>query len=371
MSDFDCAIVGAGFVGAALAIALNRCGLKVIVIDTRTPLAEIANADVRGLALSPSSQHVFTDLGLWPSLAEAAMPIRQIIVSEQGSLPTVKLSAAEFGLEALAHVIPADYLLRTIENQLLSEAKVLWQTSLKSYCLEADHLRINVRESDGEEQQFTAKLLIGADGINSTVRELANISSKIRAYKQQAVVATVRVADLEPDLAIERFTPTGPVALLPSSPGRHVLVRCCRLEETEQLLALRDDEYMADAKQRLARPLGAFSQLGQRRAHPLVLSQADEIIGDRVALVGAAAVTVHPNAAQGLNLGMRDVAELCHNLADTSQAMLGGREQLQQFATNRAKDQRRVIRFTDGLARGFSASFPGLGLVRSLGLFGW
>ena len=368
MSDYDVAIVGAGFVGASLAIALKRTGFKVLVIDSRTPLVEVGSEDVRGLALSPSSQSVFSDLGLWSTLSARAMPIREIAVSEQGALPSVQLSASEFDLDALAHVVPADFLLRTIENQLLSEVKVCWRASLDSYHLSGDEVVLNLDTKDSSCQQFTAKLLIGADGINSKVRELAGISSTIRAYNQQAIVATVAIDGLPTDLAIERFTASGPVAILPSSPTRHVVVRCCRLEESDSLMQLGEDEFLSDVRARLGRPLGKFRELGQRRAHPLVLAQAENLIAERVALLGAAAVTVHPNAAQGLNLGMRDVAEFCHHFANAGLAALGSHHQLTTLAKNRSKDHQRVVRFTDGLARGFTTRFPGLRFARALGL---
>ena len=368
LSDYDVAIVGAGFVGASLAIALSRCGLNVVVIDSRTPLVEVGSEDVRGIALSPSSQGVFSELDLWPQLRERAMPIREIRVTEQGSIPSVQLSANEFGLDALAHVVPADHLLRTIENQLLNEAKVIWRTNIEAYHHAGTHVQLNLREPDGGIEQISARLLVGADGVNSKVRELANIASTVRAYNQQAIVATAKIDGLKPDLAIERFTRSGPVAVLPSSPGRHVLVRCCRLESTEQLMAMSDNEFIADVTERLARPIGNISELGQRRAHPLILSRAEQLVAERVALIGAAAVTVHPNAAQGLNLGIRDVAELCQTLAGGTGPDFGSHEQLERFAAKRKRDHRRVVRFTDALARGFGNDFPGLQAVRSLGL---
>lgn len=380
MIDYDCAIVGAGFVGASLAIALRKCGFKVLVLDGRSPLVEVGSEDARGIALSPSSRLIFEDLGIWHELAERAEPIAEINVSEMGALPSVSLTAREAGLDALAYVVPADHLLRTIENQLLLDSKapecqLLWRTMLENYTVDADHVSMTVVDHEQQRIQLTTKLLIAADGVNSKLRSLANISTRIRAYNQHAIVATVNVDGVKPHLAYERFTPTGPVALLPSAGGRHVLVRCCRLEESESLLALSDEEFIAEVSSRFARPIGKFSALGVRRSHPLVLSQADTPVAERVALVGAAAVTVHPNGAQGLNLGLRDVAALCQVLVESNsdagsanQSNIGSRQQLHRFATNRIKDHRRVVRFTDGLARGFASNMPGSAFVRRTAL---
>jgi len=378
MIEYDCAIVGAGFVGASLAIALGKCGFKVLVLDGRSPLVEVGSEDARGIALSPSSRLIFEDLGIWGDLSERAEPILEINVSEMGALPSVELSAREAGLQALAYVVPADHLLRTIENQLLldsktSDCQLLWRTMLESYTIVDDHVSMTVIDHEKKRTELKAKLLIAADGVNSKLRSLANIGTRIRAYNQHAIVATVKVDGVKPNLAYERFTPTGPVALLPSAGGRHVVVRCCRLEESESLLALSDQEFINEVSSRFGRPIGKFSALGLRRSHPLVLSQADTPIAERVALVGAAAVTVHPNGAQGLNLGLRDIAALCQVLVEagsesTDSGDIGSRQQLQGFAANRIKDHRRVVRFTDGLARGFSSEMPGAAFIRRTGL---
>jgi 2-octaprenyl-6-methoxyphenol hydroxylase len=374
--DYDCVIIGAGFVGASLAIALQKCGFRALVIDGRSPLVEVGSEDARGIALSPSSRLIFEDLGLWNTLAESSAIISEIHVSEMGALPSVNLNAREIGADALAYVVPADHLLRSIENKLLLESKVSWRTTLENYELKEDRVELSVIEHDGQAKTLTAQLLIGADGVNSKVRSLAGINTKVRAYAQQAIVANVKLKGIKPNCAYERFTPTGPLALLPSAGGRHVLVRCCLLEETETLLALDDEAFIADVTARFARPIGEFSELGKRRSHPLVLSQSDDIVAERVALVGAAAVTVHPNGAQGLNLGMRDIAELCHALSaskpdqfvDGQDCSFASRQRLEKFANNRRKDHRRVIRFTDGLARGFSSDVFGVSLVRNIGM---
>ena len=138
MIDYDCTIIGAGFVGATLAIALRKCGLSVLVVDGRSPLVEVGAVDARGIALSPSSRLIFEDLALWNGLTERAARIAKIDVSEMGALPSVNLNASEAGLDALAYVVPADHLLRTIENKLkedtqASAGQLLWRTTLDSY----------------------------------------------------------------------------------------------------------------------------------------------------------------------------------------------------------------------------------------------
>ena len=376
MTDYDCAIIGAGFVGATAAIALARCGYSVIVIDGRNPLTEVGREDVRGIALSASSRRIFSELDLWGVLAQRAMPIREIRVSERGSFPSVCLSTSEFGIDAFAHVVPADYLLRSIENKLLREVKVAWGSTLENYSVDGNNVSISLRDKGGQSRKYAVSLLIGADGVNSKVRALAGISSASRSYNQHAVVATLKVSGIKSDLAVERFTSSGPLALLPSSEERHVLIRCTRTDQLHDTMALSDAEFLKDTLSRFARPLGEMSELGTRRAHPLMLSQSEAIIAERVALLGAAAVTVHPNAAQGLNLGLRDVVDLCECIANISARSASTpltdsrslQAQLDNFARKRTRDHKRIVRLTDGLARGFTSTVPGVDLVRSLGL---
>lgn len=375
MPDYDVAIVGAGFVGATLAIALGHYGLRVVVIDARSPLVEVGTEDARGIALSPSSRLIFEDIDLWSALATRAQRIEEINVSAMGGFASIDLRAREIGLEALAHVVPANHLLRSLENSLLEKTKVLWRTTLESLKPHTDFITISLVGHDDEHLEINARLLIGADGVNSKVRSLSNIGANVRAYNQQAIVANVSVDGSRQYRAFERFTPTGPIALLPSVDNRHVLVRCCRLEETESLLALSDQQYLDDIAQRFARPVGHFSNLGPRRSHPLVLAQSNGLVAERTVLVGAAAVTVHPNGAQGLNLALRDIAALCRHLVGEDglawrphQSSFELDNRLQNFARDRHKDHRQVIRFTDGLARMFSSKLPGLGLFRGAGM---
>ncbi|MEM7465990.1 MAG: FAD-dependent oxidoreductase [Pseudomonadota bacterium] len=371
MLEYDCAIVGAGFVGATLAIALSRSGYRVVVIDSRSQLSAVNSEDARGIALSPSSVEIFEHLDLWSGLAERATPITKIKVSEQGAFASVDLSAEEFGLSVLAQVVPADHLLRTIEGHMLGECKVLWRTRLERFDLADNRVAITVRDETEAEHQLVVKLLIGADGVRSKVRRLSGISTQSRPYNQSAVVATVASDGIEPGLAIERFTANGPLAVLPLAEKRHVVVRCCLEQDTEALMALSDEEFLADLACRLGRPVGNFSNPSARRNHALVLSQAESLIAERVALVGAAAVTIHPNAAQGLNLGLRDLVELSVCLAPDGDAdlhNLGNDNQLNQYASRRREDHKRIIKLTDTLARGFSSDLFGLRPLRRFGL---
>jgi 2-octaprenyl-6-methoxyphenol hydroxylase len=364
-SDYDCVVVGAGPVGAAQALALKRLDLNVAVIDTRAPLRKAPGDDARGLALAPSSRRVFEELGLWAVLAERVMPIRHIHVSDQGRFGFTRLSAADVDLEALGYVCPADHLLQTLERALVDRCEVRWGTEVDGIETGSELARVRVKDAVGM-AEISARLLIGADGVRSRVRQAIDVTTHSRDYRQSAVVANLSLEHPCHETAFERFTPAGPLALLPVATDRHVAVRCCATAGVEEMLDLTDARYLAELEAGFGHRFGAFSDLGHRTAHPLTLTWSDRVVDHRVALVGAAANCIHPNAAQGLNLGLRDVAGLaaCVRRTLSTHGDIGAEACLSDFAGGRRADHRAVIRFTDGLAQVFSTRLPPLGVLR-------
>ena len=369
--DYDCVIVGAGLVGIAQAIALQQSGLNVALLDTRQPSTATSSTDQRGLALSPSSQTFLRELGLWDDLASVVQPIREIHVSDQGHFGATRMNARDAGLEALGYVCPANRLLETLESALVNDVDISWQTNLEHIDLASDRVLLRVRDSAGE-REFSTRLLVGADGLNSIVRESSGIESRTHDYGQSAIVANVTLSYAQQDTAYERFTRCGPMALLPLRNGRHVVVRCCENAQLEALLCASDADFLASLDDGFGHRFGLFSELSKRSAHSLSLSWAKRITGRRLALVGAAAVTIHPNGAQGLNLGLRDVAELarCVSIALKAGDDIGGERCLAEFATARHADHRAIVRFTDMMAQISSSSLAPISALRNLAMLG-
>ena len=363
--DYDCVVVGAGLVGAAQAVALSRLGLDVIVVDARAPLPNGPGADVRGLAMAPSSRCVFEQLGLWQRLEQRVMPVRHIHVSDQGRFGFTRLNASDADLDALGYVYPADHLMHTLEEALIEQCEVRWRTEVDGIETLPTAARVLVHGAAGG-AEILARLVIGADGLDSRVRNAMGVATHTRDYRQSAIVANLTVQYPRHETAFERFTPQGPLALLPIATGRHVVVRCCADTAADNLMALGDTKFLCELEAGFGHRFGAFTELGKRTAHPLVLNWADRIVDHRVALVGAAANSIHPNGAQGLNLGLRDVASLASCLARAREAGddIGGESTLAEFARSRKPDHRAVIRFTDGLAQLFSSKLLPLVALR-------
>lgn len=373
--EFDCVVVGAGLVGVPLALGLARLGLSVALVEQRVakraPGAPLAIAsDARGLALARSSARVLTDVGLWPALAPHTTPITTVKISQRGHFGTLRLSHTDLGVEALGYVCRADRLQAALEAAVLASTVTRYGGARVTGCdvtEAAATLHLTTADSP---QELTAALVIAADGIESAVRRVAGIAVTRHAYAQTAIVANVDVERPAPNTAFERFTTSGPLALLPLGGRRYVAVRTADTAAAQALLAATEFDFLADLDQRFGDSLGAFSKLGPRQAHPLVLQRATKLHAPRVLLVGNAANTVHPNAAQGLNLGLRDCARLLTSIADARSrgADLGATELLQTYAKARAADHRATARFTDTVARVFALPSSMAGATRALGL---
>lgn len=372
MADFDVAIVGGGMVGASLACALGGQPLRVALIES-VPFAAPAQPsyDDRSVALAWGARRVFEGMGLWDALAPAAAPIREIHVSDRGHFGSARLSAAARGFEALGYVVENRSLGRTFAEALpgIGNVELICPARVASMETRAGEIRLCV-EQDGRSRALSTRLLVGADGGQSAVRGHGGIGVVRTDYGQSAVIANVTPQAAHGDRAWERFTADGPLALLPMRDNRCSLVWTVRAERCEGILALPEREFLAALQARFGNRLGRLLRAGARSAYPLALVRAERYVGERLALIGNAAHTLHPVAGQGFNLGLRDVAVLAELISDAcAQGRDPGAPQvLERYERWRTGDQRRAIALTDGLIRIFSSDFPPLVAARNLGM---
>ena len=356
-------------VGAALGLALTGIGLRVAVLDRRKPNhAGQSSGDPRGLVLAPASRRILEALGLWGAIGRDACAIEHIHVSDRGRFGFTHLDCGDVGMDALGYVCRADRLTSSMDSALetASGCDLYWATRVERTVTSADRVTLSLLSGDVE-HELCAPLLVGADGVNSIVRQSANIDARTRDYRQTAVVANLAVSNPWPATAFERFTKEGPVALLPLNNDRWASVRVVPTARIDQILSLSDEQYLSDLTVQFSNRLGSFSDLGVRHTHRLGLSQARSVVAERRALVGAAANSIHPNAAQGLNLGLRDIAVLAECIADASRAAadIGARCCLQRYADGRTGDHGRVVVFTDVLAQAFATNLIPITLMRN------
>ena len=369
---YDMIIVGGGMVGASLAISLAHSGMRLALIEAYTPGAESQPSyDDRAIALAYGTRRIFEATGVWPSLAEVAEPIRDIHVSDRGHFGFTRLSAADEGVPALGHVVTARELGRVLLHQMRQDAslEVIAPARVISFEDRGGQVRVEI-ERDGLMSSIECRLLVAADGGNSSIREQLDVPVQRWEYGQSAVVTNITPAQPHRNVAYERFTDSGPVALLPMTEQRCAVVWTVRDEHLDSVLALDDDAFLSAFQERFGYRLGRFLRVGKRAAYPLSLVRARKSVRGRVAVIGNAAHTLHPIAGQGFNLGIRDVAALAEVVDSVFKAGgdIGAAENLALYEGWRSAEQRNVALATDALARLFSNPLVAVRLGRNLGL---
>ena len=371
--DYDIAIIGAGMVGATLAHAVARLGLRTLVIEHH-PLVENSDHpgyDDRAIALAWGSRQILESLALWPQLAAEASPIRQIHVSEQGRFGITRLHSRDYGVEALGYVVTGQQLGRVLLGRITTLPGVTLAAPAKLIDLQQHprHIALTINEENGITQR-TTRLLVAADGARSLVRQRLGIGAREWDYHQSAIITTLTSTQPRPALAFERFSEEGPLALLPLLAGRYAAVWSVAEERREQVMALDDGAFAQQLSACFGTRLGTLRVSAPRRCYPLRLVHADRLGHGRALLIGNAAHALHPITGQGFNLGLRDVAALADLLqqAQRQGSELGGESMVAAYSAARLADQRLLTLVTDGLIRLFTNPLPPLRLGRSLGL---
>ena len=371
-TDFDVLIVGGGMVGASLAIALKDQALRIGMIEAVAWQQDDKSCyDDRSIALAWGSRRIFESMGVWSGMDASATAIRSIHVSDRGHFGFTRLHAQEQQVEALGYVITARAIGKALSDALSAQPNVTLITPaiVKQVRVEDNCATVSV-DLEGCEQHYRASLVVGADGVKSSVRELLGINTRVNEYGQTAVIANLSPEKPHNHVAYERFTNTGPMALLPLDHDRCALVWTVKDADVEQAMGLSDEEFLQAIQERFGYRLGRLLKVGKRHAYPLRLVRAEEQIRARVALIGNAAHTLHPVAGQGFNLGLRDTATLAQVIAEAlgKGRDIGALSILKRYAEWRVSDHDRVINFTDNLVRLFSNNALPLSFARNVGL---
>jgi 2-octaprenyl-6-methoxyphenol hydroxylase len=369
--DYDLLIVGGGLVGGNLALGLRNSPLRIGMIESvpQTQRLAAASGD-RALALAWGSAQILDQLGVWRAAKSRAVPIKHIHVSDRGHFGKVRLSAQREGVDALGYVVTARVLEEVIAESLRRSSVVVHcPARIIGVKSGSDGVHVSMKQG-GESHNLTARLLVAADGGNSTVRQLLEIGQSLRDYGQTAIVTEVSTERSNRFTAYERFTSSGPLAFLPAGKSVSSVVWTRKADDAEELLAMSDAEFTERLQAAFGFWLGRISLASARQGFPLRLVQAERMVEDRIVLVGNAVHQLHPVAGQGFNLGLRDVALLVEMLLAWFEFRedIGARAFLDRYARARQDDLSNVIRFTDSLVRIFSNDFVPLALTRNLGL---
>jgi 2-octaprenyl-6-methoxyphenol hydroxylase len=356
----DIVVVGGGPVGAALALALVDAGFSPTVLESRE--LQTGSDDPRPLALSYGSRLILDRLGVWAALAPAT-PIECIHVSQGGGFGRVTLAASEARLPALGYVVDYARLHATLRAALAHRAP-RFITGAQVTAVRPAHDAAAVELTlDGDRPAIAASLVAVADG--GALGNLARV--KTVDYGQAAVVATVTSEMRHRNMAFERFTPNGPLALLPCGADR-ALIWTVSPKRAQELCCLAPGEFLAQLHGEFGDRLGAFTAVVARSIFPLALKVAGNVAVPRTVLIGNAAQTLHPVAGQGFNLGLRDAWELAAQIERAHPQSIGSAEMLATYQARRRADRCGGIGFTHSLVRLFSNDMTPLRVARGLGL---
>lgn len=366
----DVAIVGGGMVGASLAVALLPLGLRIVLVES-VPFSSDSQPsfDERTTALSNGSRRILTGMNLWPAVAEGCAPIRRIHVSDQGRFGFARIDAAEEGVAALGYVLANRILGAALWRRLAAAERfeLLCPARVLEVSTNEASVRLLVSGADEVRHSLEARLLVAADGAQSAIRPALGIDALTWDYLQTAIITNVAPQRPHGHVAYERFTPSGPLAVLPLTDGRCTVVWTLPPDRAEETLGLDDADFLAALQSSFGYRLGRFTRVGRRFAYPLALTRASEQIGTRLVIIGNAAQGLHPIAGQGFNLGLRDVATLADIIAEDIEHV-GEAAPLERYAAWRRRDRRSIIAFTDGLVRLFGNPLAPIKLLRDFGL---
>lgn len=362
-------------IGSSLALALAPLGLRVAMIEAVARTADRQPSfDDRSTALSRSTQRMFEAMGVWPAVVAASTPIHHVHVSDRGRFGFAHIDAEEQGVEALGYVVINRVLGEVLQASLgeVSGLDVLCPARIVDVVTGDDAATVTI-EQDGRSRVLSGRLLVAADGAGSSVREMIGIGASRVDYEQWAVIGNLLPGERPANRAFERFTESGPIAMLPIADDRAAFVWILPPDDAKAALSIDDESFTARLQAAFGHRLGAFSRVGKRAAYPLSLTRANGLTSRRSVVVGNAAHGLHPVAAQGFNLGMRDVAALCDCIADAKRdgADIGGAAVLETYAEWRRPDQQKLVRFTDGIVRLFGDSRPSVRVLRNLGMLGF
>lgn len=367
----DVAIVGAGMVGAALALALARDGFDVTLLDARAPAAWQAHepVDLRVVALAPSALRLLQDVGVWDAIRAArASAYRRMQVFDALAPGTLHFDAADTGHAVLGFIVEN----RLVQSQLWqaaqAEARITLRCPARVAASESGDARRTLQLDDGS--RLSARLVVAADGADSALRTLAGIRARERDYAQRAIVAHVATERAHQHTAWQRFLPGATLAFLPLADGRSSIVWAVADAEAARLLALDDAAFCAELGAAFDLRLGRVTASTPRAAFPLRMRLAERYAAPRLVLVGDAAHAVHPLAGQGVNLGLRDVDELRETLQSTRLrgADFGATAVLRRFERRRRSDNVLSARTFDAIQRVFGSSALPLAGLRGAAL---
>lgn len=379
---YDLVVVGAGMVGASFCCALENLlresPISVLVIEAIAPnngLVKQSSFDARSTALSFGSRKIFEEFAVWQELGAAVSAIDEIQVSDRGRLGAVSLSAQEQKVDALGYVVENKRLGEVLNARLLGSDKINLLSPAAVSSIKATEGGMQLRLQHGDSDAIVdTSLVVLADGGKSPVCGQLGISQSIERYDQHALIANIVFEKPHNNIAYERFTDTGPLAILPlqaiDGTNRGSLVWTLSVEQAAEFREMNEEQLLSLLQERFGFKLGKITIIGERFVYPLSLSLAKEQVRPGLALLGNVAHTLHPVAGQGLNLALRDARVLVDVLGKAMQqeAALGDMSMLSEYVARQEADQALTTQFTHNITKLFSSNNDAKVWLRKFGL---
>lgn len=392
-SHYDLLIVGGGMVGASLAVSLLDFAEDLQLHIGLVEAVEIPNQDAvcasdmpeyqpsydsRSTALSFGTRKLYEKMGVWNTVEKHLSAIESIHVSDKGHFGATRLSASDENVEALGYVVENQWLGNSLMHYIRQHPNADWvdficPARVNSLDFSGDLATAHV-EKEGAVHTVTSELLVLADGGRSGLRDQLGVGTQQKLYDQYAIVANISPDRPHQQVAYERFTPTGPLALLPltsqNDQARFGLVWTVPEEDLERVLGLDDQAFLNEVQEKIGYRVGRLIKVGERASYPLKRVVADEQVRTNLAVLGNAAHALHPIAGQGYNLALRGVVDLAQHILDAKRAgdSLGTYQRLLDYQQRRQFDQQRTIALSEQMMQLFSNNSPLLAAGRDIGL---
>lgn len=381
-NHYDVIVVGAGIVGATMAVALSGSDLNIALVEAselRSGWPPIENTvtgyDVRVSAITPASKQFLDDIHVWEDIASQRFsPYFDMNVWDGDGTASIQFSAKDYALSELGFVV---------ENRIIAAALINRLRELRDVSLHSESLIEAIEQVDGGGycidikggERLSAEVLIAADGANSCIRNFAGFDTRQWSYGQTAIVATVKTGFSHKDTAIQRFSPSGPLAFLPladSDDGQRLcsIVWSVTDDIANDLMALEPEDFKQHLAEAIEMRLGRIESLGSRRSFPLQQQHAVDYVKPGLALIGDAAHSIHPLAGQGVNLGLKDANCMVKELLRAKQRGLGLGDiaVLKRYQRSRKSDNLAMMAAMDGFKRLFEQPDPAIRWVRNAGM---
>ncbi len=385
-AKYDIVIVGDGMVGATLALGLRQTlpdslswavieGVELLPQHTEGGTGSIQPSyDGRSSALSAGTRQAFESLGVWHEISRGAEPITDIHVSDRGHCGITRMNAAEHKVPALGYVVDNHWLGQVLVQRLRSDTGIDWLCPMTVRRVQPQpgqtELEVFSSCSRLQGETITAKLVVVADGGRSPLLQQLGIESDVSDYQQVAIIANLTSARPHNNVAYERFTDEGPMALLPRVGGSCAMVWTMSEQQAKERMELVDEDFLRELQERFGYRLGRLEQLGSRVDYPLQLRMVREQVRPGLVVLGNAAHSLHPVAGQGFNLSVRDVMALIETLSAAVEAKEepGALDVLHRYLALRDRDQTQTLNFSDRMVQLFSNNVMAVAGARNMGL---